>query len=78
MSKLYQVKHELWLDILYASFAVEDREIKDKLYDFAMIAFRHMKWIGESLLEAGNDYNYDRTKMLHKNLLILYLTKKKG
>ena len=66
MSKLYQVKHELWLDILYASFAVEDREIKDKLYDFAMIAFRHMKWIGESLLESGNDYNYDRTKMLHK------------
>ena len=66
MNKLYQVKHELWLDILFASFAVENREIKERLYDFSMIAFRHMKWLGESLLEKGDDYNYDRTKMLHK------------
>ncbi|MDA3945574.1 MAG: iron-binding protein [Helicobacteraceae bacterium] len=66
MSKLYQVKHELWLDILYASFATGDKEIKDRLYDFSMIAFRHMKWLGESLLEAGSDYNYDRTKRLQK------------
>ncbi len=66
MNKLYQVKHELWLDILFASFAVENREIKERLYDFSMIAFRHMKWLGESLLEKGDDYNYDRSKMLHK------------
>ena len=66
MNKLYQVKHELWLDILFASFAVENREIKERLYDFSMIAFRHMKWLGESLLEKGDEYNYDRTKMLHK------------
>lgn len=68
MSKLYQVKHELWLDILFASFAIDDREIKDRLYDFSMIAFRHMKWLGESILEKRDDYNYDRTKMLQKRL----------
>jgi len=66
MNKLYQLKHELWLDILYASFAIDDKEIKDRLYDFSMIAFRHMKWLGESILENGDDYNYDRVKMLHK------------
>ncbi len=66
MHKLYQVKHELWLDILFASFAVENCEIKDRLYDFSMIAFRHMKWLGGAVLESGKDYNYDRSKMLHK------------
>ena len=55
MNKLYQIKHELWLDILYASFAIENREIKDRLYDSAMIAFRHMKWLGGDILEAGID-----------------------
>ena len=64
MSKLYQVKHELWLDILFASFAIENSEIKDRLYDFSMIAFRHMKWIGGDVLEHGAEYNYDRSKML--------------
>ncbi len=66
MNKLYQIKHELWLDILFASFAVYDPVIKERLYDFSMIAFRHMKWLGGAILEAGDDYNYDRSKMLLK------------
>jgi len=66
VNRLYQVKHELWLDILFASFAVNDSVIKDRLYDFAMINFRHMKWLGKSILKDGGDYNYDRTKMLMK------------
>jgi hypothetical protein len=65
MNELYRLKHELWLDILFASFAVEDKTIKDRLYDFSMIAFRHMKWLGGSLLEAGSDYNYDRSRKLY-------------
>lgn len=60
-NKLYKIKHELWLELLFGSFAVEDKDVKDKLYDFSMIAFRHMKWIGEAFLESGMDYNYDRT-----------------
>ena len=66
MNKLYQMKHELWLDILFASFAVNDQIIKDRLYDFSMIAFRHLKWLGGAVLEAGDDYNYDRSKGLLK------------
>lgn len=66
MSKLYQAKHELWLDILFASFAINDQQIKRDLYNFSTIEFRHMKWVGADVLEKGGNYNYDRTKMLHK------------
>ncbi|MEA3371615.1 MAG: iron-binding protein [Campylobacterota bacterium] len=66
MNKTYQKKHELWLSITFASFAISDEEIKSRLYDFAQIAFRHMKWLGSDILEAGDDYNYDRDMMLYK------------
>ena len=66
MNKLYQAKHELWLDILFASFAISDKQIKRDLYNFSIIEFRHMKWVGDAVLKAGDDYNYDRTKQLHK------------
>ncbi len=66
MNKTYQKKHELWLSITFASFAISDEEIKSRLYDFAQIAFRHMKWLGNDILEAGDDYNYDRDNHLYK------------
>jgi hypothetical protein len=65
-NKTYQKKHELWLSILFASFAIDNEAIKSRLYDFSQIAFRHMKWIGEALLQNGADYNYDRTMQLYK------------
>jgi rubrerythrin len=65
-NRLYQTKHELWLTILFASFAINDEAIKSRLYDFSQIAFRHMKWLGESILESGQDYNYDREMVLLK------------
>ncbi|MBN2816022.1 MAG: ferritin-like domain-containing protein [Campylobacterales bacterium] len=67
MSKLYQKKHELWLRVAFASFAIDDESIKSKLYEFSLIAFRHMKWIGTSLLENGADFNYDRELSLQKH-----------
>ncbi len=66
MSNIYQKKHELWCSITFASFAINDEEIKSRLYDFSQIAFRHMKWIGEDLLARGEDYNYDRSMQLYK------------
>jgi hypothetical protein len=66
MNKTYQKKHELWLSITFASFAISDEEIKSRLYDFAQIAFRHMKWIGIESLENGENYNYDRDMTLYK------------
>ena len=66
MNNLYKEKHKLWLSITFASFAIEDEEIKSRLYDFAQIAFRHMKWLGTEIVENGEEYNYDRDMMLYK------------
>jgi len=66
MDKSFQKKHELWLSINFASFAINNEEIKSKLYDFAQIAFRHMKWLSSDILESGNNYNYDRDTTLYK------------
>jgi len=67
-NSVYQKKHELWLNILFASFAINDEAIKSRLYDFSQIAFRHMKWLGSALLESesGKEYNYDRDMVLLK------------
>ena len=66
MNKLYQEKHELWLHITFASFAIKDEDIKSRLYEFSLIAFRHMKWLGEDILAKGDNYNYDRQMNLYK------------
>ena len=60
MNNLYKQKHELWLKIVFTSFAINDENTKSKLYDFSQIAFRHLKWIGQDVLEKKDDYNYDR------------------
>lgn len=65
-SKIYQKKHALWLHILFASFAINNEEIKSRLYDFSQIAFRHMKWLGSDILAKEDDYNYDRELTLIK------------
>jgi len=66
MDKTYQKKHELWLSITFASFAINDEEIKSRLYEFSLMAFRHMKWIGTDVLSEGGDFNYDRDMTLFK------------
>ncbi|MDA3909648.1 MAG: iron-binding protein [Sulfurimonas sp.] len=66
MNKIYQEKHELWLSITFASFAINDEEIKSRLYDFSQIAFRHMKWIAADTLANKDNYNYDRDITLYK------------
>ena len=75
MNKTYQKKHELWLSILFASFAINDETIKSRLYDFSQIAFRHMKWLGESILESGDNYNYDRDMVLLKRSSVFEVIK---
>lgn len=66
MKKTYQKKHELWLSLTFASFAIGDEEIKSRLYEFSLIAFRHMKWLAAEILAAGEEFNYDRDMMLYK------------
>jgi len=63
---LLQQKHELWLQLLYGSFMCQEDALKSTLYDFAMIEFRHMRWLSRALSAQEVDYNYDRNLTLHE------------
>ncbi|MDY0116892.1 MAG: iron-binding protein [Sulfurimonadaceae bacterium] len=63
-SNIYKAKHKLWLEILFASFAINDEEIKTRLYDFSQIAFRHMKWMSDAIVSQNDIYNYERNSMV--------------
>lgn len=60
LDELYQLKHELWLKILFTSFSISDETIKNELYEISQIEFRHLKWLGNKLKDEGVEYNYDR------------------
>ncbi|MEA3513832.1 MAG: iron-binding protein [Campylobacterota bacterium] len=65
---IYQTKHELWLKILYVSFAINNEKIKNKLYEFAQIEFRHLKWLSNLLKENNINYNYEKSAIdIQKN-----------
>ncbi len=63
MKNLFKQKHELWLEVLFGAFAMEDGEIFDLLYDFAMIEYRHMVWLGGHLVESGGEFDFDRDEL---------------
>jgi len=60
LNKLYQAKHELWLKVLFSSFAINNEQIKTKLYEMANIEYRHLKWISNRVKEEGIEYDYDK------------------
>ncbi|MDD5052927.1 MAG: iron-binding protein [Sulfuricurvum sp.] len=57
---LFRRKHQLWLRIAFMSFAVNDPWVKNRLYEFSQIEFRHLKWLAQSLYENNSEYDYDR------------------
>jgi len=59
-SKIYQSKHELWLKVLFTSFAINDDGLKNTIYEFAQIEFRHLKWLSNNLKENKITYNYNK------------------
>ena len=63
LSEIYQKKHELWLKILFASFAISNEEVKSELYDMAGIEFRHLKWLSNMMREQGVEYDYEKSDL---------------
>ena len=57
---LFQRKHQLWLRITFMSFSVNDPWVKNRLYEFSKIEFRHLKWLAQSLYENNVAYDYER------------------
>ncbi len=66
LEKLYQLKHELWLKILFASFAIKDDKIKSELYEFSQMQFRHLKWMSNELKEKNIAYNYHKDEISYE------------
>lgn len=62
MKALMIKTHEIWLEMLMASF-MSSGEKKDQLYDFSEIIFRHFTWLEDELIKIGEDYTYDRTQI---------------
>lgn len=57
---LFRQKHQLWLRIAFISFSVNDPWVKNRLYEFSQIEFRHLKWLAQSLYENHAEYDYER------------------
>ena len=62
-SNIFQKKHELWLSFLFGAFSVQDDKVFDILYDFAMIEFRHLSWLGDKHVEEGVEFNFDKNEI---------------
>ena len=59
MDKLFQKKHELFLSMVFGAFSISDDGLFDTLYDFALIEYRHLNWLGTKLAEEKQEFNYD-------------------
>ncbi len=57
---LFRRKHQLWLRMAFVSFSVDDPWVKNRLYEFSQIEFRHLKWLAQSLYESNIPYDYER------------------
>jgi len=62
-SNLFQKKHELWLKILFGAFSLKDEVLYDALYDFAMIEYRHLVWLGDELVIGKQAFDYDKNSI---------------
>lgn len=58
--KMFRRKHQLWLRITFMSFSLNDPWVKNRLYEFSKIQFRHLKWLAQSLFENNIAYDYER------------------
>ncbi len=61
--ELFQAKHELWLKLLFASFATPDDVIKERLYEYSQITFRHLKWIAKAYRTQNRHIHFRRSSM---------------
>lgn len=60
MQQTFRKKHELWLKLLFGSFALGANEAGQMLYDFALIEYRHLKWLAKEIVTSGGDFDWDR------------------
>ncbi len=58
--RLFTTIHEGWLKLLFSSFAMEDREWGEKLYDYSEILYRHLRFVETIYMKKKIEYSYER------------------
>jgi rubrerythrin len=58
--RLFTTIHEGWLKLLFTSFAVNDREFGETLYDYSEILYRHLRFLEDMYVKRGIEYNWER------------------
>ncbi len=63
--ELFQKKHELFLSMIFGAFSISDEALFEILYDFSLIEYRHLNWLGGELSQNNIEfnYNYDRANV---------------
>lgn len=59
MKELFRKKHELFLSILFGAFSLKDEKLYEVFYDFALIEYRHLSWLGSHIKEEDGEFDYD-------------------
>ena len=67
MHSLFVKKHDLFLSILFSAFSLKDDKMYETLYDFAMIEYRHLNWLGTTLAEKNQPFDYTREEVTYKS-----------
>ena len=60
MVELFRKKHALWLEFLFGSFALPRGQEAEMLYDFALMEYRHLKWLAKAIVKSGEDFDWNR------------------
>lgn len=64
LNELFEQKHALWLSVLFSGFS--HATLQEKLYDFAMIEFRHLKWLAKEMRQQEIGFSLDRSGMVYQ------------
>ena len=59
MKELFRKKHELFLSMIFGAFSIKDEKLYEVFYDFALIEYRHLSWLGNYIKEEKKEFDYD-------------------
>jgi len=48
------------LKVLFGAFSIKDEALFELVYDFAMIEYRHLVWLGDDLVTQNIAFDYDK------------------
>ena len=57
--ELFRKKHELFLSMIFGAFSISDEKLYEIIYDFALIEYRHLNWLGTRFSEEKKEFDYD-------------------